>query len=93
MSFTAIQLVLNDTTPSPRVLGLLNALAMTNISALRAFSPALFTSIFALGARTQLAGGHAIWLLMIILASGLSFTVRFLPEPQAAVKRQSRQAR
>ncbi|CAI7669644.1 unnamed protein product [Penicillium discolor] len=93
MSFTAIQLVLNDVAPSPRFLGTLNALAMTNISALRAFSPALFTSLFALGARTQLFGGHAIWVLMIILASGLSFTARYLPEPKAAVKRQSSQAR
>lgn len=80
MSFTAIQLVLNDVSPSPRVLGTLNAVAMTGMSVLRAFSPALFTSLFALGARSQLAGGHAIWILMIILASGLSFTARFLPE-------------
>jgi hypothetical protein len=93
MSFTAIQLVLNDVAPSPKVLGTLNALAMTGMSGLRAFSPALFTSLFALGARTQLAGGHAIWMLMIILAFGLSFIAKYLPEPKAAVKRRSSQAR
>ncbi|KGO64747.1 Tetracycline resistance protein, TetA/multidrug resistance protein MdtG [Penicillium italicum] len=93
MSFTAIQLVLNDVSPSPKVLGTLNALAMTGIGALRAFSPALFTSLFALGVRTQLAGGYAIWILMLILASGLSVTTKHLPEPNAAVKRQNSQAR
>lgn len=80
MSFTAIQLSLNDISPSPRVLGLLNALAMTGISSLRAFCPALFTSLFAIGARTQLAGGHAIWILLLVLASGLTVAARYLPE-------------
>ncbi|KAJ5690801.1 hypothetical protein N7462_005193 [Penicillium macrosclerotiorum] len=56
MSFTAIQLAINDVSPSPRVLGTLNALALTGVSALRAFCPALFTTLFALGARSQLAG-------------------------------------
>lgn len=80
MSFTAIQLALNDVAPSPKVLGTLNALALTGVSGLRAFCPALFTSLFALGARTQLAGGYAIWILMLLLASGLSFTARYLPK-------------
>jgi MFS family permease len=93
MSFTAIQLALNDVAPSPKVLGTLNALALTGVSTLRAFCPALFTSLFALGARTQLAGGYAIWILMLLLASGLSFTTRFLPEPLAARKHRDEQAR
>ncbi|KAF3386438.1 putative peptide/nitrate transporter [Penicillium rolfsii] len=82
MSFTAIQLSLNDVSPSPRVLGLLNALAMTSISGLRAFCPALFTTLFAIGARTQWAGGHAIWILMIVLASGLTVAAKYLPEQE-----------
>ncbi|KAJ5827659.1 hypothetical protein N7447_004422 [Penicillium robsamsonii] len=89
MSYTAIQLALNDVAPSPKVLGTLNALALTGSSMLRAFCPALFTSLFALGARTQLAGGHAIWILMLVLASGLSVTARYLPEPRPAVKRRN----
>jgi hypothetical protein len=60
----------------------LNALALTSISALRAFCPALFNSLFALGARTQLLGGYAIWILLFVLASGLSVAARYLPEPQ-----------
>ncbi|KAJ5390822.1 Efflux pump azaK [Penicillium cataractarum] len=86
MSFTAIQLSLNDISPSPRVLGLLNALALTGVSSLRAFCPALFTSLFALGARTQLADGYAIWILLFVLASGLSLAARYLPEPQETPK-------
>jgi MFS family permease len=91
MSFTAIQLALNDISPSLRVLGTLNALAMTGISCLRAFSPALFTSLFALGARTQLAGGYAIWIVMVLVSSGLSLAVKYLPEPKKAHKRQNSQ--
>lgn len=87
MSFTAIQLAINDVAPSPRVLGTLNALALTGVSALRAFSPGLFTSLFALGARTQLFGGYAIWILMFLLAAGLSIVARYLPEPREARKR------
>jgi hypothetical protein len=93
MSFTAIQLVLNDVAPSPKVLGTLNALALTGVSTLRAFCPALFTTLFALGARTQLAGGYAIWVLMLVIASGLSVTAKYLPGPEAAGKRRSSQAR
>jgi hypothetical protein len=88
MSYTAIQLALNDIAPSPRVLGTLNALALTGSSGLRAFCPALFTSLFALGARTQLAGGYAIWILLVLVASGLSLAAKFLPEPKKAHKRQ-----
>ncbi|KAJ5167758.1 uncharacterized protein N7482_003352 [Penicillium canariense] len=89
MSFTAIQLSLNDISPSPKVLGTLNALALTGVSGLRAFCPALFTSLFALGARTQLAGGYAIWVLLIVLASGLSVAAKYLPEPQEDPKRRN----
>ncbi|KAJ5999781.1 hypothetical protein N7481_000190 [Penicillium waksmanii] len=87
MSFTAIQLAINDVAPSPRVLGTLNALALTGVSALRAFSPALFTSLFAVGARTQYLGGYAIWILMCLLAAGLSVAARYLPEPKELRKR------
>ncbi|KAJ5266946.1 hypothetical protein N7478_009754 [Penicillium angulare] len=81
MSFTAIQLVVNDVSPSPKVLGTLNALALTGISVLRALTPALSTSLFAIGARTQLVGGHAIWILLALFASGLLLVVKHLPAP------------
>ncbi|KAK1980536.1 major facilitator superfamily transporter [Colletotrichum cereale] len=82
MSFTAVQLALNDVSPSPQVLGALNALALTGVSLIRAFTPALYTSLFAIGARTQYLWGHAIWVLMISLAVGLIFAVRQLPDEE-----------
>ncbi|KAJ5085167.1 hypothetical protein N7532_009938 [Penicillium argentinense] len=83
MSFTAIQLAINDIAPSPRFLGTLNALALTGSSGLRAFCPALFTSLFALGTRTQLVGGYAIWIFMFFLGAALSISAKYLPEPDA----------
>jgi MFS family permease len=89
MSFTAIQLAVNDSAPSPKVLGTLNALALTSVSGLRAFCPALFTTLFAIGARTQAVGGYAIWILMLLLAAGFSVVARYLPEPQKSRKRRN----
>ncbi|GJD04505.1 major facilitator superfamily transporter [Colletotrichum higginsianum] len=82
MSFTAVQLALNDVSPSPQVLGTINALALTGTSVIRSFSPALFASLFAVGAGTQVLGGYAIWVLMIALAIGLIFVVRQLPDEE-----------
>lgn len=82
MSFTAIQLALNDVSPSPAVLGTLNALALTATSILRSFAPAAFASLFALGARTQWLDGYAIWILMLAIALGFTAVARFMPQPQ-----------
>lgn len=81
MSFTAIQLALNDVTPSQAVLATLNALALTGASIIRAFAPATFSSLFAIGARTQALDGYAIWVLMGALAFGFTVAARYVPEP------------
>ncbi|EXJ65363.1 hypothetical protein A1O7_01704 [Cladophialophora yegresii CBS 114405] len=81
MSFTGIQLVLNDVSPGPEVLGTLNAVALTLVSGLRAFSPALFASLFATSVRSGVLGGHVIWILMVCLAVGFPFLSRWVPEP------------
>ncbi|KAJ5246727.1 hypothetical protein N7468_001710 [Penicillium chermesinum] len=95
MSFTAIQLSLNNISPSPRVLGTLNALALTGSCVVRAFIPALFTTLFALGARTQFLRGYAIWVLMSLIAGGFAIVVRYLPESAETrdrrLKRESRE--
>ncbi|KAH6619493.1 major facilitator superfamily domain-containing protein [Chaetomium sp. MPI-SDFR-AT-0129] len=80
MSFTAIQLALNDVSPSPLTLGTLNALALALTSGLRAFSPALFASLFAVGARTQWLWGYAIWVLMFGIGLGFVVVSRFMPD-------------
>lgn len=80
MSFTAIQLALNDVSPNPKVLGTLNSLALMAVCLIRSFAPALFTSLFAIGARTQWLWGYAIWVLMVLL--GICFTMisMWMPE-------------
>jgi MFS family permease len=87
MSFTAIQLVLNDVTPTPAVLGTLNAVALTLVSGIRAFSPALFASLFATSVRSGVWGGHLIWILMVVLALGFTVVSRWVPEPKKHGKR------
>ncbi|KAI1159695.1 major facilitator superfamily transporter [Nemania serpens] len=79
MSFTAVQLALNDVSPSHETLGMLNALALTLASGLRSFSPALFASLFAIGAGNQFLSGYLIWVIMAVLALGLTVSTRYLP--------------
>ncbi|KIW42009.1 uncharacterized protein PV06_05599 [Exophiala oligosperma] len=86
MSFTAIQLVLNDVSPSPAVLGTLNAVSLTLVSGIRAFSPALFSSLFATSVGSGVLDGHLIWVLMIALALGFAVVSHWTPEPDKEVK-------
>ncbi|KAI3318771.1 MFS general substrate transporter [Xylariaceae sp. AK1471] len=79
MAFTGVQLALNDVSPSHEVLGMLNALALTLSSGLRSFSPALFSSLFAVGARNQFFFGYFIWVIVVVLALGFTVSTRFLP--------------
>lgn len=80
MAFTAVQLALNDISPDPRVLGTLNSLALTLTSGLRSIVPAAFGVILAVGVRSQIIWGYLVWVIMIILAVGLVFGLRWLPE-------------
>lgn len=82
MSFEAINIAIVDISPSPKLLATLNSVASATISCLRAFSPALFTTLFALGIRTQLLGGLAIWVFLAVLSCGMSIIARYLPEPK-----------
>lgn len=65
--------------PSPQMLGTLNALALTGISAIRSFSPASITSIYAIGVRSQILWGYLAWLVIVIIAAGFTVAVRYLP--------------
>ncbi|KAL1302202.1 hypothetical protein AAFC00_002630 [Neodothiora populina] len=79
MSLTSVQLALNDISPSPAVFGTLNAVALAVSSGVRAFTPALFASLFAAGVRGQILGGYLAWVVLVILALGVAVTIRFLP--------------
>ena len=74
-----VQLALNDIAPTHATLGTLNAVALTLTSGLRAFSPALFSSIFATGVSLRFLGGHLIWVVMVSLALGSTVAMRWLP--------------
>ena len=78
-AFTAVQLALNDISPTPAALGTLNALALTLVSGIRAVAPALFASLFATGARTQALGGYMIWLVLVVMTVGTAALTWYLP--------------
>ncbi|KAK1833445.1 peptide/nitrate transporter-like protein [Podospora conica] len=80
MAFTAVQLALNDAAPSPRVLGTLNAVALTLSSAIRSVAPAATTALYAVGVRDQIFGGNLIWVVLVPLAAALGVAVEWLPE-------------
>ncbi|ETN39537.1 uncharacterized protein HMPREF1541_05763 [Cyphellophora europaea CBS 101466] len=80
MSFTAIQLAINDVNPKPSTLGTLNSLALALVSGIRSFSPALFTSIFAVGVEHQIVYGYLIWIVLAVLALGFTFDCQLLPK-------------
>ncbi|KAJ4397065.1 hypothetical protein N0V93_001289 [Gnomoniopsis smithogilvyi] len=86
MSFTAVQLAVNNVAPNPRVLGTLNSLALMSVSVVRSFTPAVASSLFALGARTQWLWGYAIWVLMVLLAAWFTVISRWLPPEKGKEK-------
>ena len=79
MGFTAVQLALNDISPSSTTFGTLNALALALTSGIRAVTPAAFSSLYATGVKYQILGGELIWLILIICALTCVVGVRFLP--------------
>ncbi|KAF2018231.1 MFS general substrate transporter [Aaosphaeria arxii CBS 175.79] len=80
MIFTAVQIAINDISPSPETFGTLNAIVLAITSGLRAFMPAVTTSVYAAGVKYHILGGHLFWLLVAVLSLGLVALVRILPE-------------
>ncbi|KAF2203009.1 MFS general substrate transporter [Delitschia confertaspora ATCC 74209] len=80
MAYTSIQLAVNDIAPSHQTLGTLNSIVLALSSGLRAFVPAVSTSIYAAGVKHQILGGEFAWPLLIAFALLLNVSLRFLPE-------------
>lgn len=80
MSFTAVQLAINDIAPSHETFGTLNAITLALSSGSRAVAPALATSVYATGVKYRILGGQLFWVLNVILALGLIGLLRLLPE-------------
>ncbi|KJX93931.1 major facilitator superfamily transporter like protein [Zymoseptoria brevis] len=72
MSFASAQLLVNDTCPSPQETALINAISQTLNSAIRAVTPAIFTTVFALGTKYQILDGHLCWIALAAVALPLS---------------------
>jgi hypothetical protein len=49
------------------------------VSGIRAITPALFTSIFAVGVKHQVVYGQLVWLVLFVLGIGLAISTRWLP--------------
>jgi hypothetical protein len=79
MSYTGVQLALNDIAPSPTTLGTLNAIALAVTSGVRAVAPAVFTSIFAIGVDKQILWGYLIWVILSALSAMFAFVLHWLP--------------
>jgi len=47
---------------------------------IRTFGPVLFTSLFAVGAKTQILDGYLVWVVLVTIAVLGSVAVRYLPE-------------
>ena len=83
MNFICVQLMLNDISPSPTVNATINALALAITSGIRAFMPAIFTSIFAFGVKWGAIDGHLVWVCLEVLCIGLVVLIQFVPAKAA----------
>lgn len=95
MAWTAMQLAINNIAPTPADTGKMNSLSLTFMSGVRAFTPALFGSIYAESVKRQILGGHFIWVLMIALTLVNTIGVFYLPVKAEGKKKpvsKSRQA-
>ncbi|PTD09483.1 hypothetical protein FCULG_00008835 [Fusarium culmorum] len=80
MAFTGVQLALNDAAPDPKVVGTLNALALSLASGIRAVVPGVATAIYAVGVRGQIFGGHLAWVVLIPFAMAFAVACNMVPE-------------
>lgn len=47
---------------------------------IRAWTPALFTTLFAIGVRNHILYGQLIWVIMIVIVLTLAISLRWLPK-------------
>ncbi|PHH58887.1 hypothetical protein CDD81_4178 [Ophiocordyceps australis] len=79
ISLIAAQLVINDLSPDPHLLGSLNALAMMVHNVIQIAAPIFATTMYAVGVRGQVAYGYLGWLVCIPIPLGLFLVVKWLP--------------
>ena len=79
MSYTSVQLAINDVVPRPNALGQLNGLALSLSAATRSIAPAAISSIYAVGVERQILKGYLAWAVIAVLGVGYNYAVRQLP--------------
>jgi MFS family permease len=80
MAFTGVQLALNDVSPDQETLGMLNAVALTISSGIRAVAPGCATVIYALGVKYQILMGQLAWVILTFVALAFTIAVHWLPK-------------
>ncbi|KAG9251276.1 multidrug resistance protein mdtG [Emericellopsis atlantica] len=80
MSFTAVQLAVNEASPSPDVLGKLNSVAEIGFSVIRSIVPGVATAVFAAGVRGNILSGYLAWVVLIAFALGVPLVLRRFPD-------------
>ncbi|KAI5238575.1 MFS general substrate transporter [Aureobasidium subglaciale] len=79
MAFTCVQLCVNNVSPSPAVLGTMNAVALSMVAGIRAVAPGLFASLYATSVKTQIFHGYLVWVVIFTMTLILFVTIRYLP--------------
>ncbi|CAG9948856.1 unnamed protein product [Clonostachys rosea f. rosea IK726] len=80
MSFAGMQLLVNDATPDPSLLGRVNAIALMLCGVIRIAAPSIATVVYAVGVHGQIAGGYLGWVVTIVLSTGLYFNLKWVPD-------------
>ncbi|RNJ59795.1 hypothetical protein D7B24_001524 [Verticillium nonalfalfae] len=80
MAFTAVQLAVNEASPSPGVLGKLNSSVEILSSIIRSVVPGIATAVFAVGARGNILGGYLAWVVLIVSTMGLPLILKRFPD-------------
>lgn len=71
---------MQDISPSPTTLGTLNGVALTMTAAIRTVGPAFFTSLFAVGVKTQILSGYLVWVVLVTIATFGAAAARYFLE-------------
>ena len=79
MGAVSSQVALQNLSPDPRALGTLNGLAEACYSLVKTVVPAVSTTLFAIGVRGQILGGHLVWVILLGLCPLLLLSLPLLP--------------
>ncbi|KAG1787277.1 major facilitator superfamily domain-containing protein [Suillus plorans] len=80
MGYGVIFMFITASAPTNNVLGTINGLGHTSAAVARAVGPALATSLFAASKKYNLLGGNAVYVILIMLASGMGWLACQLPD-------------